>query len=122
MNNATATAARQRIADSTKVMHTAGMNRLQWNLILFEVGCLFVEKWVKDARLQKCLLENENLGFWGWWMVQYMDDDKELLTRSISTVGSYFRNKMLLLKVPELFSQFEYYMQRINVKEVYEKI
>ncbi len=122
LNSAVEVASEKRMQASKAVMHNAGVSVDQWSKVLFELGCAFIERWIRPLYMQQCLLQNPALGFWDWWIVQFMDDDIELMDHRIGNCHRYIINKRHLLELPELFNQFEYFLQRKNIQEVYEKV
>lgn len=114
--NKTAQAANEKITISKSVMQSAGIEYEQWANLLFDLGCLFAEKYAPPGWAE-CLLQNKALGYWDWWLVQFMDDDKTLqYIDGITSQRIYQREKLNLLYRQEVKEDFNHLLSRINEK------
>ena len=103
---------------SYAIMQQCRMSKEQWCTILFEVGCEFVESWIDDARHQRELLIDKSAGYWDWWMLVYMADDRQLLGDSVTDIKRYRHTKMYLLQISEMYEQLRIFLNR-NINRKY---
>ena len=99
--------ANQRIDSSLQMMQHSGMTVEQWNHLLFEAGCAFVERWILRLYQQECFLQNPELAFWDWWLAMWMDDDQELLRYRIQSLEQYHQQKEVWVQDKALYTLFE---------------
>lgn len=107
--------ANQRIDSSLQMMQHSGMTVEQWNHLLFEAGCAFVERWILRLYQQECLLQNPELAFWDWWLAMWMDDDQELLRYRIQSLEQYHQQKEVWVQDKALYTLFEQFLKRNRI-------
>ena len=116
-NSMVAQAAQQCIQHTREAMRQASINYDQWVMLLFDQGCIAVETWVPDAWKQMCILQNEKLGFWDWWLSIWMQDDG-LLAAEKTGHNDYLRSKEWLHKIPALQQQFHSFINKRIDEEI----
>jgi hypothetical protein len=116
INTATHKAAVQKIQVAEKLMKKVSITHEQWAKILFEMGCVFVERHVSTYYFQTALLQNKELGYWDWWFMLFIEDDASLLNYpSITNIERYIKEKERLLTLMESIKQFEHFLN-INTR------
>jgi len=121
INNATQQAGNEKIFIVYKMISRCNMKHEDWVKILFETGCVFVEKHMLLKGVQAALLTDTSLGFWDWWMLLFISDDETLLTfNNVVTRETYAAEKKRMLQLKEAEDQFRYFLQ--SNKKLNEKI
>lgn len=111
INSATEKAAVQKMEVAASIIKKCGMSYQDWADILFETGCRFIEKNIRQANIQTCLLQNNNLGFWDWWLVLWLEDDEAIVNYpSVTNARSYITEKERLLNLMEPVKQFDFFL------------
>lgn len=122
INSATQQAFTLKLDAAIEIMKYAGITQEDWLLVLFELGCEFVEKNKYISYLWEGLLQNEKLGYWDWWMVLFTEDDHLLTTMNVvNDYNSYYAQKLRMVYSEAADYQFHQFLQRnkkINGKKV----
>lgn len=114
--NKTALEVTEKMNISRSVMQSAHINYEQWINLMFDFGCLFAEKYAPSG-WAICLLQNKAVGYWDWWLMQYMNDDKVLqYIGGITSPAIYKREKLNLLYSGEVKKEFNQLLSRIDEK------
>ena len=76
------------------VMQLVDMSSDEWNEMMFELGCQFVEQ---NASRDLCILTDERYCFWDWWVYIYKKDDKEIVQNNLidSLDYRFMKNSMV---------------------------
>lgn len=123
INTATEQAATQKMEIAASLMRKCGISYQEWADVLFETGCRFIEKNVKQQHLQKCLLQNSKLGFWDWWLILSLEDDEQLVSYpAVKGLSSYILEKERLLNLLEPVKQFDFFLIKNDKLNALEKV
>jgi hypothetical protein len=123
INNATESAAIHKMEVASAIMRKCGITYQDWADILFETGCRFVEMNITHPHIRICLLQNQQLGFWDWWLVLSLEDDESVLTYpEVASRASYIREKERLLNLREPVKKFDYFLIQNGKLNELEKI
>ena len=109
--NKTAATGDKMIQDSRTVMSKVGIDYEQWVNLLFDLGCLYAER-NAPAYMLDALLQNKVFGYWDWWLVQWMNDDKVLqYMDGITSLSIYKREKLSLIVCATVHVEFKYLLK-----------
>lgn len=111
INTATEKAAVQKMEVAASILKKCGMSYQDWADVLFETGCRFIEKNIRQPNIRTCLLQNHNLGFWDWWLVLWLEDDETILNYpAVTNALTYIQEKERLLNLMEPVKQFDFFL------------
>lgn len=71
--------ARNYVSVMEEVCSRAGINKDEWLLQMFELGCQYAKLVAASPDWLERVLKDEEEGFWAWWLNLYLHDDAALL-------------------------------------------
>lgn len=82
--------------DKDAAIKFAGITRDEWDQLMFESGCRFVEA---NAPNDLTLLTDIDFGFWEWWYYIYIKDDQNIInSEHINKITDYKAFKECIIK------------------------
>lgn len=113
INPGTQQAASLKIEAAQQMMRTANITKDEWLMLIFETGCAFVEQNTYLKPLWAPLLQNEQIGFWDWWLILWTEDDELLLKiNTVNNFKAYKRMKIGLINNEAATFQFHQFLRR----------
>jgi hypothetical protein len=114
--------AKERAKTSHEMMDLVGATYDQWVWLVFDTGCLLVERYISQPFMQQYLLTDKAVKFWNWWLMEFMDDDAILFDDKFCIdYADYHQAKMELLTDKNQYARFNYFLMRnklLNGKEI----
>jgi hypothetical protein len=89
----------------------AGISRNEWEELMFETGCRFVEA---NAPLDLNLLTDIDFGFWEWWYYIFIKDDKNIVnSEKQNLIDDYTSFKECIIKDEYYITLFAFHFFNI---------
>lgn len=82
---------KSRIECVRELCTTLEISSEEWLLLFFETGCQVAEILAGEMALE--YTTNERIGYWNWYLNEYIHDDEELLRIGINNKEQYFELK-----------------------------
>ncbi len=83
--------AKSRIECVRELCITLEISSEEWLSLFFETGCQVAEILAGEMALE--YTTNERIGYWDWYLNEYVHDDEELMRIGVKDKGLYFKLK-----------------------------
>lgn len=114
--------AAMRLHEAKRQIGRSGIDEAAWNQLVFESGCMLVERQRDLGYLHDALLQNPAIRFWDWWLLLFAEDDALLIELGLINSADSYRAEKYHLASSEAadyhFNQFLRSNPLLNGKKI----